>query len=273
MTFSRGDTLAIETTALIARALVLENQHLEVAHKALAWLIQQKDPRGTWHSTQATVHAMRALLAGTGPSVEGTMTLQVTVNGRLADTVTITQADADVFRMLDLRRYLQPGENTLSLRAQGRGAVDYQLVATSHVPWTSAPATSKELLTLTVDHGGTAFSVGEILTARVNLRYHGPGAADMTLVDLGLPPGFDPLLEDFERLKTRGLIERFSLTRSQATLYLRKLPAGKPFTFTYRLKARFPLRAKTPPTTAYQYYEPAIRAQARPVELVVKARG
>jgi hypothetical protein len=36
------------------------------------------------------------------------------------------------------------------------------------------------------------------------------------------------------------------------------------------LKPKYPLRAKTPATVAYEYYTPANRATAQPVELVVE---
>ena len=62
LTHGRGNTLAIETTALVAYAFLKSRQHAAIAHKALAWLIVKKDGRGTWHSTQATVHAMRSRL-------------------------------------------------------------------------------------------------------------------------------------------------------------------------------------------------------------------
>ena len=36
-----------------------------------------------------------------------------------------------------------------------------------------------------------------------------------------------------------------------------------------RLKAKFPVKAKTPKSIAYQYYEPEIRAEAQPIEIEV----
>ena len=80
----------------------------------------------------------------------------------------------------------------------------------------------------------------------------------------------ESLTELMQSVKEKGVIERFSLTGRQAILYFREIQSGKPVEFRYRLKAKYPVRAKTPVTTAYQYYEPEIRAQSRPVELVVR---
>ena len=43
-----------------------------------------------------------------------------------------------------------------------------------------------------------------------------------------------------------------------------------PFTVSYRLRARFPVRVSTGGTLAYEYYNPANRGVAVPGALVVK---
>ncbi|MFQ5611442.1 MAG: hypothetical protein ACE5H9_04845 [Anaerolineae bacterium] len=91
----------------------------------------------------------------------------------------------------------------------------------------------------------------------------------MLLVDLGLPPGFTVLSEDLGRLVERGLIARYELTGRQVILYLEDFAYGQPLHLSYRLRARFPLRAQTPPTTAYDYYNPAGATTQSPLEVVV----
>ena len=39
--------------------------------------------------------------------------------------------------------------------------------------------------------------------------------------------------------------------------------------FSYTLKAKFPIKAKTPKSTVYEYYNPDVEDIARPVEMVV----
>ena len=92
----------------------------------------------------------------------------------------------------------------------------------------------------------------------------------MTLVDLGIPPGFEVQREAFERMRSRRLIEKYSIRGNHIIIYLRKIQKGRPLNFTYQMKAKFPLKAKTPVSVAYQYYEPSIRSETSPVTLVVK---
>ncbi len=58
----------VETTALAILALTSTGQRPGAVQGALAWLAGQKDAAGTWHSTQATVLALKALVATTRKS-------------------------------------------------------------------------------------------------------------------------------------------------------------------------------------------------------------
>src|SRR5581483_6178006 len=66
MFYGSGVSGQVETTALAALALLQAKRHPELTRGALAWLVANKDPNGTWHSTQATVLALKAILQGTG---------------------------------------------------------------------------------------------------------------------------------------------------------------------------------------------------------------
>jgi len=274
VTFGRGGTLAIETTAIVAHAFLKGRQHTSVAHKALAWLIEKKDGRGTWHSTSATVHAMRALLAGSdggGGGVEKDLSIALIANGKPAKQVDITPETSDVFRSISLRHLVKAGENTVALEPSGKGNLAYQIVAAHYLPWQEEePEPAGEELTINVTYDTTTLKKGDTLEVQVSVEYHRPGTAEMTIVDLGIPPGFDVLPEYFQGLKDEGMIERYSITGRQVILYFREISSKEPIVFTYELKAKFPVKAKTPKSTAYQYYEPEIRAEAQPVEINVE---
>jgi len=271
VTFSRGNVLEIETTALAAYAMLKARRHTDTAHKALAWLIEQKDSRGTWHSTQATVHAMRALLAGTGPSggVEGETHVSVSANGTLARELTITPETSDVFHLISLRHLVRAGSNSVSLETAGKGNLAYQIVATHYMPWPKEEAPAEKEMSIDLDYDTTTLATDDTLSCEVTIRYNGAGSANMTIVDLGVPPGFEVIADGFESLKERGVIQRYSMTGRQVILYFEQIRGGEPVTFTYGMRAKFPVKVKTPPSSVYQYYEPAMRDEAAPVELTV----
>ncbi len=43
-------------------------------------------------------------------------------------------------------------------------------------------------------------------------------------------------------------------------------------TLSYRLRAKYPIRARTFQSRVYEYYDPAVHAVARPVQLEVRKK-
>lgn len=267
---SRGDVLAIETTAIAAQALLGWGQEIGTAHRALAWLIKHKDSAGTWHSTQATVHAMRALLAGSGPgkSLDRPASITVIAGGRAIQDVAITPETSDVLRLVSLREAIAP-VTEVTLETAG-AALGYQLVAVHYLPWRLAAQPREPEISIDVSYDRTSLRPDDTLGATVAIRSNRAGETGMTIVDLGVPPGFEVLPESLDALTRGGLVARYSRTGRQIILYFDTLPGQQEVRFRIEMKARFPVRAKTPPATIYQYYEPSVRNQSRPVELVVQ---
>ena len=98
------------------------------------------------------------------------------------------------------------------------------------------------------------------------------------MVDLGVPPGFELLGEDLQDFEQRtahrksGHLSKFALTATQAILYFDSLGAQDAVKLKYRLRAKYPIRARTFKSRAYEYYDPEVSAVARPVQLEVAAR-
>ena len=91
----------------------------------------------------------------------------------------------------------------------------------------------------------------------------------MIIVDLGIPPGFQVQSGDLAELVGSKVIDKYKLTGRQIIVYLEKLEPLQVVKFSYRLKAKFPIKAKTPKSTVYEYYNPDNRADAKPIEIEV----
>src|SRR5262249_58596652 len=100
-------------------------------------------------------------------------------------------------------------------------------------------------------------------------RYRGASAPYNVIVDLTIPPGFTVDAGDFAEMVAAKKVQKFSVTARQAILYLGDVKPGGVYQFVYSLKPKYPIKAKTPPAVAYEYYTPTNRAATRPVELVV----
>ncbi len=271
-----GQTGQVETTALVTLAMLQGRAHLGTATKALTYLVRSKDPRGGGASTQATILSLKALLRASVDLAQGDGegVVEVKVNGKAAHRFEVAPGQGDVVQMVQVSEHLVPGDNLVELAFQGKGSFNYQVCGRYYVPWSAVPKEEREKpLDIRVAYDRTTLSKDDTLVAKVTVDYRAAVPAGMVIVDLGIPPGFDVDAGSFaELIARRGTpkVEKFSLTGRQITLYVGSMQRGAPLEFEYSLKARYPLRAKTPSSTVYEYYTPDRRAEAEPVTLEVR---
>lgn len=273
VTYGRGVSFDVETTALVVQAMLRTQSHPESTQKALNWLISQRDSAGTWHSTQATIQAMRALLLGATASVGAATDVNVTItaNGQAVTSLEITQENSDVFHLISLTEFVRPGDNEVTLTIDGDANLACQIVGIHYAPRSTPPPPYPPVLGILTNYSTQQLATDDLLKVGVTLTYRRPESAPMTLVDLGIPPGFDVELESFQRLVSSGLIRRFESKGRQVMLYFDSIPGdGVPVVFEYSLRAKFPVKVQAPAAVAYQYYEPEIRDQSKTVLLTVQ---
>jgi hypothetical protein len=242
-----------------------------VVNKVLNYLVTAKDAYGTWYSTQATVYAIKALtmsLAKAASGIDGKVT--VSINGKDAQTFAITPADSDVLRLVDLKEYTREGANAVKVSFAGKGAAMVQVVGRFYLPWFMEPKVTGAPIGIAVKYDKKELAANDTIAQSVTVTNFRPGRFGMVVVDLGVPPGFAVESGDLADLVAKKKIQKFTVAARQVIVYLDEVVSGKPVTFSYRLKAKYPLRAKGPSARAYEYYNPAAEAFAQPVDLVVK---
>jgi uncharacterized protein YfaS (alpha-2-macroglobulin family) len=270
-TSAKNGSADLETTALAAYALVKSGRYVPLTNKAITHLIRSKDSFGNWQTTQATVWALKTLLLSLRKSVaetDGTVTVQV--NGNQAGSFRITPADYEVVRQVDARELVHSGENDVRIAFEGKGSALYQIVSKYYLPWTVVSPPAKELLTIDIDYDRTSLAANDIVTASVRVVNNDPRDCNMVVIDLGLPPGFSVLSEDLDKLVQRKVIQKYTIAARQIIVYLDSLASRKPLDFSYRLRAKFPIKAATPASRVYRYYNPEIEATAEPIALEVR---
>jgi hypothetical protein len=268
--YGSGNAAHVETTALATLALLRSGRHGETAQKSLNYLVRQRQPDGAWITTQATVLSLQALIAASEGGRGGTGTVRVRVNGREAGGLQITEQNADVAQQLDLTAFVSGDRAEVALSIDGRGEPLVQLVSRSYVPWRSRSAREEaEALDIRVRYDRAQLQRNDTVAAEVTLRSNVGEALSMVIADVGLAPGFTPDTEGLDRLVRDRLIERYDVTPRQLILYLETLRPGQALSLPVRLRARFPVRAVTPPSTVYEYYNPANRRSTPPQPVVV----
>jgi hypothetical protein len=215
--------------------------------------------------------ALKALVAGLGGAKQkGQADFSIRVAGKEVGKGTITEDNADVMQLFDLKEHTKVGANDVEIRVKGETNLMYQVVCRHYQPWEKKPEVDKPVLDVKVDYDRTKLSTADLLRAKATLRYTGVLPTYMVIVDLGIPPGFTVEAGDFAEMVAQKKIERFTVTARQVTLYLGDVKPGDVKEFEYGLRPKYPIRAKTPATVAYEYYTPSNRATAQPVELVVE---
>ncbi|HEY1339666.1 MAG TPA: MG2 domain-containing protein [Bryobacteraceae bacterium] len=276
--YATGASASVETTGLAVQALLKWGEASGTAEKALRYIASKKDASGAWGTTQATIMSLRALLLSTekgAADVRGT--IEVSLNGKPVERLTLTPENNDLLHQFVLKDVDGRGVNRVAIRFDGKGGLAYQVAGRYFLPWAEKP--QREALSIDVAYDRTRLAQDDIAKAVATVRNNLAKSANMVMVDLGIPPGFDLLAEDLQTYQEQsagrksGRLEKFSLTATQAILYFDSLAAGDTATIPFRLRAKYPIRAKTFQSRVYEYYDPAVSAIARPVQLEVRRRN
>ena len=277
--YSTGSSAAIETTGLAAQALIKWGQASETVRKALNFISAKKQASGNWGTTQATIMALRAILLASQLSASDVRgNVDVLLDGKTVETLTLTPENNDLFQQFVFKGPAVLGSDaarptSVELKFSGTGGLAYQVVGRYFTPWDAKPAA--EPLSIDVAYDRTRLAQDDIATATATIRNNLTGTANMVMVDLGIPPGFDLLSEDLQSYQEKsagakaGRLEKFSLTATQAILYFNALAPKQTVTLSVRLRAKYPIRARTFQSRVYEYYDPDVSATAHPVQLEV----
>jgi hypothetical protein len=178
---------------------------------------------------------------------------------------------------------VQPGAgNQVNITMQGKGQLMYQVSGSYYLPWSEVTQveTGPEVVAIDVAYDRTDLKVDDTVTVNVEVKMNEPGGrAEWALIDLGIPPGFSVVAEDLNALVAQysqvpedypdPTVKRFELTGRQILIYIGNLSDGHPLRFSYRLLARFPIVAKTPASSIYDYYNPQVASVQEPQMIMV----
>ncbi len=299
-----GTAGRIETTALALQALAkycgLQNADCGVENsspanpkseiripqlidRALLYLLRQKDRYGVWHSTQATINVLNAMIAVLSKQETGTWTTlgtgaggqaEIIINGRPATSVTLPPGRLNNPIMIDISPFISTGDNQILIRRGGASQLaSAQMVSTFYVPWSVAPAAHGTSATsntprLAVSFSKNQLSINEEVTCKVEA--FGRNYGGMLLGEIGLPPGADVDRASLElAVKNSGwYLSRYDVLPDRLIVYLWPRYDGTKFEFKFR--PRFGLTAQTAPSLLYDYYNPEARTIVAPTKFVVK---
>jgi len=273
ITYSTGISSTIETTAMVAYAMLKSESHPDTVNKCITFLIQNKDGYGTWHSTQPTILTLRTLLLAAEKSEEGiNASGSILINGKKFKDFDITPENFDVYQQFDLGVDTVEGNNKVEIKFEGKGNCLYQIVTRYYMPWDTVEVDDKLINALSIDvtYDKTRLEQNDTVTCKAKVTNNTGGDVKMTIIDLGIPPGFSVESEGLEKLVENKVIQKYSLTGRQIIIYIEEILTDKSVEISYDLRAKYPVKVQAPRSQVYEYYKPENTNSTEPVELVVE---
>ncbi len=273
-----GLTGRIETTALVLQALRKGCQtaacdaDTKLINRGLLFLLNQKDRFGVWYSTQATVNvfdAMFLLFSSDGPRHAGAQSAtDIVVNGNRVQTLQINDR-LNIPVTIDISEFLKVGKNRIEIkRTVGLPFASVQAVANYYVPWTAAQSASNADLNLRVKFDKTDAKINDEIVCRVEATGQRVRGYGMLLAEIGIPPGAEIDRSSLQAAMKDWSINQYDVLPDRVVVYFWAKDGGVSFNFKFR--PRFGMKAKSAPSTLYDYYNPEAAVVAPPSVFTVR---
>lgn len=281
ITGSAGKSLDIETTALALLAWLKANDTTwyESSVKAMRWLVAQRDGYGAFGATQATILALKALIAYSqqhrrdpkGGDLVLTLGQQEAARVRFG----VDQTEPVEVR-LPADHLLKPGRNVLRLTLTGNNVFPYSLRCSYR---TLQPASAEECaIRVAASLDRHQLREGDTVRLTVKVRNVTEKGHGMSVAIIGLPAGLSlpedaKQLRDYTRLlddETRpGRIAAWEIIGRELVLYWRDLAPRAEIEVPIDLIARVPGQYRGPASRAYLYYQPEHKHWQTPLSVTI----
>lgn len=268
ITFTRGKGADVEATGLATYALIKSGKYSDIVTKALTWLIRNKGTGGLWYTSQGTVIALRSLVAvlgGTGEDIDAQVIVRI--NNKQVKDLKINNENADLMHQIELTDYIGKA-NTIELEVKGEGNFMYEITSAYYIPWKDLPRPAKPPFVIDVEYDRTKLSINDLVNVDVAIKLIRPGTAQMVMVDLGIPPGFEVQTPTLDELVGKK-IQKYTITPRQLIIYLDEVNSAKPVRLSYSIKAKYPIKAKVRSSRVYEYYNTSDEGVEHPIEMKV----
>uniref|UniRef100_A0A8C0HFW7 Anaphylatoxin-like domain-containing protein n=1 Tax=Chelonoidis abingdonii TaxID=106734 RepID=A0A8C0HFW7_CHEAB len=262
MAFSTGDRAiapsclsrlySIESTSYALLAL-LKQKKLELTGPIVRWLTEQRYYGGGYGSTQATIMVFQAL-AQYQMDVSETkdMALDVSINLPGRSRPLLWRINRDNAMVARTERTKLTDGFTISAKGHGKGTLSVRMgPSTRQCQWPTIE--------------GSALLPGGCFPSQIqsaSSRFLGAVDSTMTILDVSMPTGFSPDMDDLDRLTNRvdKYISKFELDtdlseRGSLILYLDKVSSKETECLKFKAHQHFEVGLIQPAAvTVYEYY-------------------
>ena len=261
--WQQNSSADIETTAYATLALIKHGDAFS-ASRAAKWLVSRRNAYGGFGSTQDTVVSLQALIEY-ATDARADVDLRVTVEGEGVDEeIRINEQNFDILQIIEL-----PIDEEIEISVEGRGEAIAQVVRRFNVPEAEP---GEEIITISVDYDTTEVEVNDQVTVSVDLGFMPPVPmeAGMIVLDISIPTGFEAVTETIaEVVEAEEQIKRYELAGRKVIFYVENMLSGDRISFSFEVKATYPVKAKGVSSQAYSYYQPELMGETLSEDITV----
>jgi len=260
-----AQTTGIETTAYATLALIKHGDNLN-ASRAAKWLVSKRNANGGFGSTQDTVMALQALIEyATGSRADVDLTINIDSDGT-KQQLKINAQNFDVLQIVEV-----PVNSTLKISVSGKGEAIGQIVQRFNVP--EVIQEKNEILKVDVKYNADEVAVNDEVKVDVSLTFNPPEPmeAGMVVMDIAVPTGFAAVKESIDKtIAGHQNIKRYDISGRKVIFYIENMLPGDQVSFSFMVKAQYPVKAKGVASQAYSYYKPEISAESLSQDITVR---
>jgi uncharacterized protein YfaS (alpha-2-macroglobulin family) len=269
ITRSGGVSLAVETTALAALAWLKSPEYRQQAQRAIDWIIRSRQGTGGFGSTQATILALKALVAHSSASRQTVTSgdLIVRSDGAEISRQSFQAGQQRAISVAGLEGKLTAGENRLSISLTGNNKLPYVLDVSYR---SRRPASDDRCpIRLTTELDRRQVRAGDTVQLAAKLTNTADQGQPMTIAILGLPAGLEPRPDQLEELKKAGTLDYYETRAREVICYWRSLGPKRQVDLKLDLVAEIPGRYTAPASRTYLYYTAEQKQWVAPLEIEI----
>ena len=123
-----------------------------------------------------------------------------------------------------------------------------------------------------MDYDTTEVEVSDLVTVSVELGFAPPipMEAGMIVLDISVPTGFEAVAETIAGVvEAEARIKRYELAGRKVIFYIENMLPGDRISFSFKVKATYPVKAKGVSSQAYSYYQPELMGETLSEDITV----
>lgn len=265
---SYGNKQNIQTSALTSLVLTKEKSNEKTNSALINYIIQSKDTKGTWHNTQSTILALKAINEYNENSDVTNQKITISLNGESKE-IEIGDNNLDLY---ELEFSNVTTENKISLSMK-KGKIYYEIVKEYYETYEELEAqiqidsSGKILVEQTISQ---EVNVNDIVTQNISLTNLSNDDISNTIVRINIPQGCSVVEESLAQLEYENKIEKYEYNYNTVDVYIRNYEASEKIDLTINYRARYPEQITGAAIRAYDYYNPEIEGIGMPLKINVK---